>query len=221
MRVWLPHQVGQFLDATSADRLAPLYHLTFAAGLRRGEVCGLRWVDVDLEGGSLRVAQQLVSVGGRVMVGEPKTARGARVVALDADTVAVLRDHRRAQLAERMASGPAYVDSGLVFTREDGSPLDPSYVTRHFARLVARAGLPPIRLHDLRHTSASVGLAAGESMKEISDRLGHSSITITADTYTHVSPAVAQESARRRAALVPRLAGIQRDGVARADGGAL
>jgi integrase len=204
VRVWSPGHAGRFLDRIGDDRLAPLYHLVIVSGLRRGEVCGLRWEDVDLDTGTLRVSQQLVSVAGKVQAGEPKTAHGARVVALDPGTVSVLRDHRRRQLEDRLRWGDAWTDSGLVFTRADGSRLDPSYVTRHFGRLVRAADLPVIRLHDLRHTSASIGLAAGESLKEISDRLGHSSITITANTYAHVSPALARESAGRRAALIPR-----------------
>jgi integrase len=202
VRVWDLDQLRTFLDAATDDRLVALYRMVAAVGLRRGEVCGLPWSDVDLDTGTLRVSQQLVSVGGRSEIGKPKSAYGVRVVALDADTAAALREHRRRQLEERLEWGEAWTDSGLVFTREDGKPLDPAFVTRHFQALTRGAGLPVIKLHELSHTSASVGLAAGESMKEISDRLGHSSITITADTYTHVSPALARESAERRAALL-------------------
>jgi len=164
----------------------------------------LRWADIDLDAGVLRVVQQLVSVAGKVSVAEPKTTRGVRVIALDPGSVVVLAEHRRRQLGERADWGAAWTDTGLVFGRENGQRLDPPLVTRHFVRLAHVAGLPPIRLHDLRHTSASIGLAAGESMKEISDRLGHSSITLTMNTYTHVAPVLAAESARRRAALIPR-----------------
>ncbi len=205
VRVWSGEQLGAFLDASADDRLAALYHVIAYLGLRRGEACGLRWADLDLDAGYARIAQQLVSVGGRVQVAPPKTARGVRTVALDPDTVAELREHRRRQVAERLLWGEAWTDTGLVFGREDGTPLDPAYVTRRFAALTARAGLPKIRLHDVRHTSASVGLASGESMKEISERLGHSSITLTMNTYTHVAPALAAESAKRRAASIPRV----------------
>jgi len=202
VEVWTVDQLRRFLAASADDRLFAIYHLIAAVGLRRGEACGLPWADTDLETARLRVSQQLVSVGGHLSIGRPKSAYGSRVVALDAHTVTVLRKHQQRQQEEQELWGEGWSDSGLVFTREDGRPLDPAFVTRRFATLARAAGVPVIRLHALRHTSASVGLLAGESMKEISERLGHSSITITADTYTHVSPALAQESAERRAALL-------------------
>ncbi len=204
--VWSPQHVGSFLDHldTTADRLAPLFHLVIAAGLRRGEACALRWADVDLEGGSLRVSRSRSTIGRRVVEGAPKTKGSARTISLDSGTVAVLRGHRRAQAAERLAWGGAWVDTDGVFVREDGELLHPEHVSNRFAALTRAAGLPRVRFHDLRHTSATLGLASGESLKEISDRLGHSTIGITADTYVHVLPATAQESAERRAALVPR-----------------
>lgn len=204
VRVWDPAQVGAFLDAIAADRMAPLFHLVAMCGLRRGEAAGLRWVDVDLDAGSIRIEQQLVQVGHEVLVGEPKTRTGVRTISLDEGTVAVLRAHRAAQNAERLVLGDAWTDSGLVFTREDGAALHPETLTRSFTRLAKAAGLPTIRLHDLRHTSASLALAAGVAMKVVSERLGHSSTTITADTYTHVLPAVAQDAATRIADIVPR-----------------
>jgi len=204
--VWLPADVGAFLDRldATADRLGPLFHLVIAAGLRRGEACALRWADVDLDRGSLRISRSRSTIGFRVVEGAPKTKGSARTLSLDAGTVAVLRAHRKAQAEGRLAWGGAWVDTDGVFVREDGELIHPEHVSNRFAAVVKAAGLPRIRFHDLRHTSATLGLAAGESMKEISDRLGHSTIGITADTYTHVLPAVAQESAERRAALVPR-----------------
>jgi len=202
--VWSPEQVGAFLDHTEGDRLSAMYHVIATMGLRRGEAVGVRWQDVDLARGTLHVEQQVVQLGYATAVGLPKTKSGVRVVSLDEQTVEALRTHRAEQSAERLAWGSAWVDTGLVFTREDGAQLHPEYVSRHFGRLTAAAGLPPIRLHDLRHTSASLGLAAGESLVEVQRRLGHSSITITADTYTHVLPAIAQGSSAKRAAIIPR-----------------
>ncbi len=206
VRVWSAEQVGAFLDAAAGDRLSAMYHLIAYRGLRRGEAVGLRWVDVDLDAGWMRIAQQVVQDGYGTVVGPPKTRSGVRTVSLDSATVEALREHRAAQDVERSLWGDAYRDSGLVFTREDGAQLHPEYVTRHFAVLARQAGLPRIRLHDLRHTAASLALAAGVSMKEVADQLGHSSITITADTYTHVLPAVAHAAAEKTAALIPRRA---------------
>jgi len=193
-----PWSVGEsrlFLDHVATDRLAPLYELMLTTGLRRGEAIGLRWEDVDLEGSALFVIQQITEVHGRAVVGTPKTKRGTRLVPLDAETVSMLRRHREAQDLERVAWGPAWNEAGLVFTREDGRLLRPEYATRHFQALAAAMGLPAIRLHDLRHTHASLALAAGVEMKVVSERLGHSQISVTADLYTHVSRGVGQAAA--------------------------
>jgi len=205
--VWTPEQLGRFLDATGEHRLYALFHLIAVAGLRRGEALGLHWQDVDFERGAIHVRLQLVDAGGGARLGPPKTKRSSRVVPLDQGTVAVLHAHRVAQQRDRAVWGDAWHDTDLVFTREDGRALRPDSVTHLFWQLTARAGVPRIRLHDVRHTSASVALAAGVPIKVVSDRLGHSSTAITADLYTHVIPAVAQDAAERIAALIPRAAG--------------
>lgn len=206
--VWTPEQVGAFLDSVSADRLYALYHLVAFRGLRRGEACGLRWTDVDLDAGTLTVATQLTQDGwSAVDESDPKTEAGARVIALDSSTVSVLRSHRTAQSRERMQWGPAWADSGRVFTREDGESLNPAWLTEAFERAVRDSGLPPIRLHDLRHGAATLALAGGAEMKVVQDMLGHSSMSITSDTYTSVLPYVAREAAEAAAALVPRRTG--------------
>ena len=120
--------------------------------MRRGELLGLQWPDVDLGRARVAVHRSLVTVGHEVIVSEPKTAKGRRSVALDPATVAALKTWRKHQTAERLAWGPAWTDSGFVFTREDGRPLHPREVTRAFSRHVLAAGLPVVRLHDLRHT---------------------------------------------------------------------
>lgn len=193
--VWSPEQVNAFLRQTSSDRLYALFHLVTVTGLRRGEAVGLRWVDVDSGRSQIRVAQQVVQLGGRLHFGPPKTRRGARTIPLDAVTAAVIAEHAKRQEAERRAWGDAWTDAGLVFTREDGNPLSPEQVSRRFKLLAHRAGVPVIRFHDLRHTSASLALAAGVAIKVVSDRLGHSTSGITADLYTHVTPAVARDAA--------------------------
>jgi integrase len=155
--------------------------------MRRGELLGLRWEDLDLEAGTLAIRRALVVVGYEVVVSQTKTDR-ARVIALDAGMVAILREWRRSQLEERMRWGSAWRDSGYIFTREDGSPLHPDETSKQFNRLVASSGLPRIRLHDLRHGWATTALAAGVHPKIVAERLGHGSIQITLDTYSHVLP---------------------------------
>lgn len=202
--VWAPEQVGQFLDAIQGERLAAYFHLVAYAGLRRGEGLGLRWADLDLDNSRMYVRQQVVQVGQSVQFGPPKTKKGERQVPLDAGTVAVLRAHERDLRAIRKDVGLGYNRLGLVFTTEAGDVITPQVVTKTFRRLAVRAGLPVIRLHDLRHSCAALHLQAGTPMKVVSELLGHSSITITMDTYTHVSPAVATAAVNNAAALIPR-----------------
>lgn len=202
--VWTPAQLGQFLDHAQDDRLYALWHLIAHRGLRRGEACGLEWGDIDFEARTLTVRRQLVQVGWEVVEAPPKSDAGNRTIALDTGSVEALRAHRRRQLEERMLLGEAWTDSGKVFTREDGVPLHPASVSDRFRRLVDEAGLPPVRLHDLRHGAASLMLAAGVPMKVVQETLGHSSSALTADTYTSVYPEVAAEAAEAAAALVPR-----------------
>ncbi len=202
--VWTGEQLGAFLDAVSDDRLYPLFHLIAYRGLRRGEAVGLRWRDVDLDRGALRVSQQVVQLGWTTQTSDPKTDAGARTLPLDVNTIAVLKRWREQQQLDWQALDDAPLQPNLVFTREDGAGLHPGEVSARFRRLVKAAGLPPIRLHDLRHTSASLALAAGVPMKVVSDLLGHSTVTITADTYTSVLPEVAQEAANALAKIIPR-----------------
>jgi integrase len=201
MRTWTAEELRRFLEHVNSERLAALWTLAASTGMRRGEILGLRWVDVDLDRARVAVRQTLVA-GRQVATSEPKTSRGRRSIALDPRTVAELRAWRAAQLEERLAWGPGYRDTGLVFTREDGSPLHPEWLSDAFAWRIKQAGLPPIRVHDLRHTHASLGLAAGVPIKVISERLGHSSSNFTADAYQHVTPALEEQAA----ATVARLA---------------
>lgn len=202
--VWTPDQLGAFLDHAVGDRLYALYHLIAMRGLRRGETAGIRWTEVDLVNGLATINTQLVQQGREYYEDTPKSEAGERTIALDPDTVAALREHRRHQLEERMAWGAAWTDSGRVFTREDGVELHPETLTDKFQQLRNKAGLPPIRLHDLRHGAASLMLAAGVDMKVVQETLGHSMMSLTADTYTSVYPVVAAEAAAAAAAMVPR-----------------
>ncbi|WP_238010336.1 site-specific integrase [Dactylosporangium sp. AC04546] len=204
--IWNPEQTGLFLDHThdADDRLYALYHLVIFTGLRRGEACGLHWDDVDLDARTLTVRWQIVQHGWATAIDTPKTADSEAAVALDAETIAVLHTHRTRQNRERLAAGPTWNKTGLVFTTPLGGQLHPADVTDHFHHLATQAGLPPIRLHDLRHGAATMGLAAGVQMKVISNRLRHSSPHFTAKFYGDVLPELSHAAAEATAAVVPR-----------------
>ena len=209
--VWTPSQIGAFLDHAEDDHLYALFHLIAHRGLRRGEACGLHWADLDLERGSLTVRWQITQHGSTTQLKKPKSDAGDRQIPLDAGTVRTLREHRARQHAWRLKIGPRWPDTGLVFVDPGGASLNPDHVTDRFRALQAEAGLPPIRLHDLRHAAATLALAAGADLKPVQELLGHSSITITADTYTHVLPELAREIAENVARLIPRTARPRRD----------
>jgi integrase len=202
--VWTAEQVGNFLDTIANHRLALLFEVTVKAGLRRGEVIGLRWSDVDLDNGVIFVAQNVVQVGGALHVGTPKTKKSTRRVPLDDDTIAALREHRTRQLKERLVARTGWADTDRVFARPDGEGLIPEYVSRTFRNLADKAGLPAIRLHDLRHTSASLALVAGVAPRVVSERLGHSTIGITQNLYTHVFDELSRDAAEKIAGVIPR-----------------
>jgi integrase len=210
--VWTPALTGAFLDHTQAadDRLYALYHLVAYRGLRRGEACGLHWADIDLPGQQMTIRWQLTQHGWATALEPPKTDSSEAVVALDTATVEALIAHRARQRRERLAAGPYWVQTGLVFTTPIGDALHPAGVTDHFRHLTRQAGLPPVRLHDLRHGAATLALAAGVDMKVVQAMLRHSSITVTADTYTSVLPDLARNAAEKTAAIVPRRATISR-----------
>jgi len=202
MKTWTAEQLKAFLAAVKDDRLAALWHTIAMTGMRRGEALGLRWSDVDLEAGRLAVRRALIPDGRDVIISEPKTAKGRRVIALDAGTVEVLKGQAARQLAEQQQWGAAWTDTGLVFTAENGEALDPESVSRYWRQTVKRSLLPPIRLHDLRHTHATLALQAGIHPKVVSERLGHATVSITLDTYSHAIPALQEEAAALIAELV-------------------
>ncbi|MFI7455377.1 site-specific integrase [Nonomuraea sp. NPDC049714] len=202
MAVWTEQQLATFLSGVAQDGLYAAWWLAALRGLRRGELAGLRWTDVDLQAAELTVAQQRVHADGQVVVGPPKSTASCRVVALDAETVRVLTWHRERQEELSATEEAGWQDSGYVFTTANGEPLRPDYLTGRFRRLVAASGLPPIRLHDLRHGAATLALAARTDLKVVQAMLGHASIVLTADTYVSVLPEVAHEAARETARLV-------------------
>ena len=200
--VWTAAQTAEFLRQVRGHRLYALFHLVALRGLRRGEAAGLRWSDLDLDAGTLTVTGQLQQLGGRLVAGPPKSDAGRRVIALDKTTIAALREHRSRQQAERGAAGTRWAETGYVFTTGTGKPVGPDRMTRLFAKLVAASGLPPVTLHGLRHGAATLALAAGADLKVVQDQLGHSTVVLTADTYTSVLPETARTAAEHTAALL-------------------
>ena len=199
---WDAHEAKRFLCGVRQDRLYALYVVALTTGMRRGELLGLSWDSVDLDQRRLFVRQTLIAINYTLELSSPKTKRSRRPITLDDATTFALVEHRARQDQERAQSASAYRDRGLVFAKQNGEPMHPHSVSQGFDRRVKRLGLPRIRFHDLRHTSASLALAAGVHPKAVSERLGHASVTITLDTYSHVVPTLQHEAAAKIAALV-------------------
>jgi integrase len=200
LAVWTVPQTAAFLDSIDEHRLYAAFHLMALRGLRRGESAGLRWMDIDLVNGVLFVHVQNQRRDGQIVMCPPKTTSSVRSIALDTTTIAALRRHRERQLRElRELRVP---DSGYVFTDTRGRPVAAHYLGDLFRRLVKASGLPPVRLHDLRHGAASLALQAGADLKVTSDQLGHSSIVLTADTYISILPDLARTTAQKIAELI-------------------
>ncbi|MDQ3784417.1 MAG: site-specific integrase [Actinomycetota bacterium] len=202
MTTWTAGELRIFLEQNAEDRLYAAWLLLATTGMRRGEALGLRWADLDFETGRAAIRQTVVMVGKEVIFGTPKTAKGRRVIALDTATVAGLRAHRARQLEERLLIGAGWQDLGLAFSKVTGEPLHPDRFSREFDRRVKRSGLPRIRLHDLRHTWATLALQAGVHPKVVQERLGHSAVGITLDVYSHAIPAMQADAAEKVAGLV-------------------
>jgi integrase len=190
-----PEEARTFLQSIQGDRLEVLYSVALALGLRQGEALGLRWGDIDLQARTLRVNAALQRFDKRLQLVEPKTERSRRTLPLPETICAALRAHRVRQLEEKMLAGEHWQETGLAFTTSIGTPLDPRNVVRRFHGLLKKAGLPRLRFHDLRHSCASLLLAQGVELRAIMDILGHSQISITADLYTHVMPAMKRDAA--------------------------
>lgn len=195
MVTWTLAEVQRFLAVAQADKWIAIWIVALTTGLRRGELLGMRWRDIDLERGMLNIQQSLIAVGGERYFEPPKTATGRRAVALSPECIAMLKNQRTRQNEQRLAIGPAWRNRDLVFTVEDGGPLWPDDVSHHFAALTAKAEVPHIRLHGTRHTHATLLLKEGIHLKVVSERLGHSGIQITANVYSHVTPDMQREAA--------------------------
>jgi integrase len=247
-----PEQARTLLDSAKGHRLGALFSVATALGLRLGEVLGLRWVDIDLESGTLKVKQALERSGGdgairrrlrverrsvltrlaaapkrserrhqlrkrleelrvrwravrsTLKMTEPKSVRSRRTIKMPTVIVTALRSHRTRQLEERLAAGRGWAESGLVFTSPIGTSLDPRSVTREFHALLTTVQLPSIRFHDLRHTAATLLLAQGVDPRTIMETLGHSQISLTLNTYSHVLPALQADAAAKLDAILTR-----------------
>ncbi|WP_084665658.1 site-specific integrase [Thermanaeromonas toyohensis] len=195
-----PEEVNKLL-AKAKEINHPDYALLVTAvytGMRQGELLGLRWQDIDMTAGVAYVRQILQKLPGQpVMFKEPKTQAGKRQVVLSPAVIDILKAAKKQQAENRLRLGQAYQDYGLVFCRENGLPLDPFTVTHRFKKLAKLAGFPELRFHDLRHTHATLLLAQGVHPKVVQERLGHRSITLTLDTYSHVLPTLQKEAAAK------------------------
>lgn len=201
LRYWTPQELRRFLEVIDGHRLEVALHLLAMTGARRGEVAGLRWVDVDLDGARITIRQALLNIGREVLVSSPKSHRG-RTIDLDHRTVALLREH----LSRQKARGERYLGrdggEGYVVRGKDGSRINPRSISQAFRWIVDNSDLPRIRLHDLRHTHASIAVKAGVPIGVVSERLGHASPEFTLHRYAHVMPGMQREAADRIARAV-------------------
>jgi integrase len=205
MRPLTPDEVEILLQSSQNDPLYALWVVLVTTGMRIGEACALRWADLDLEAGSLHVRQTLKPVPGKgLMLGEVKTEHSRRRIVLAPATVQALRVHQQRQAFLRKLAGDAWQEHGLVFCTRAGGPLGIGSVTFAKDRALAAAGLPRVRTHDLRHTAATYLLSQGVHPRVVQDLLGHSTITLTMDTYSHVLPSLHQEVAGLMDSLVCR-----------------
>jgi integrase len=209
---WLDSEhARKFLEAARGERLEAVYSVALSLGLREGEALALRWSDIALDQGQLSVRRTLQRAGGerfggdpsRLVFQEPKTERSRRTLRMPEGLIRTLRRHRARQLQERLAAGCAWMENDLVFSTGIGTPLEPRSLVKDFKRILKKAALPAtIRFHDLRHSSASLLLAQGVPLRAIMELLGHSTIALTANTYSHVMPAMMQDMADKMNALL-------------------
>ncbi len=191
MRPLSEDEVRRFLEAARGDAFEALYVLAITTGLRRGELLARRWEDADLERGTLRVGRSLTREKGRYLMGDTKTKKGRRRVNLTPRAVAALKAHRKRQLEERVRLAGLYEDRGLVFATSTGAIVSPeNLVKRSFKPLLKKAGLPEIRFHDLRHTCATILLGRSVHPKLVQELLGHATVAMTLDTYSHYLPSM-------------------------------
>jgi len=201
IQAWSADELASFLESVADDRLFAAWHLAAHTGLRRGELLGLRWRDIDFDRAVLSVRRAIVLDYTTPIVSTPKNHE-ARVVDLDAETIDVLQRHKQRQAEEKFAWGEGYASSGLVFRREDGNLINPDHLSQQFERLVRRSGIRRIKFHGLRHTHATLMLKAGVPVKVVSERLGHADPAFTLRVYQHVLSGMQAEAAALFAGVV-------------------
>jgi integrase len=201
--MWTLDDLGAFLDYAAGHRLSPLFELAAGTGMRRGELCGLPWTNVDLDAGVLYVTTAIVQAGWKTEQGGPKTEAGRRKIVLSAQDVATLKAWKRVQAGEQIKLGAGWPGTGLVFTQDDGTAWHPAAVTGAFERLAFAAHLPPVRLHDVRHAHITELFALKVDARLISDRVGHAGTKMTR-AYAAVAEEVSRDVAERVAAVIPR-----------------
>ncbi len=195
-QTWSLEDARAILAAGDKTNLAALWRLALSTGMRRGEILGLKWEDIDFQSGTLSVRRTLSrGKGGTWEEGQPKTAAGRRSIALPTDCIDALKRQRVQQAEERLRLGPLWEDHGFVFTGHTGRPLHVNSLDHQFRKLIETAGVPKIRFHDLRHTSATLMLLIGEHPKIVQERLGHSDISMTLNRYSHVTPGMQKRTA--------------------------
>ncbi len=202
IKAWEAQQLATFLDAVRSHRLHPAFHLAAHTGMRRGEVLGLRWRDLDLDAGRLSVRQALIEIAYEVHISDVKTDTGRRTIDIDPGTIDVLKAWRIERAEENGGVDPRSED--LVFPKPDGSWIHPQAFSQVLDRKVAKLDVPTISLHDLRHTHATLLLKAGVPVKVVSERLGHANVAFTMGVYQHVLPGMQAEAAETFAALLAR-----------------
>jgi integrase len=188
MVIWSPEEARRFLAVSLESTYGPIWLVISATGLRRGEALGLRWKDVDWKRGILQVRQQVQAIEGKTkIVPYTKDGRGGKSVPVPPIVIDALRQHRLRQNEARLAKGDLWQDYGLVFPSEVGTPVSPRNLARDYYALREKAGVPKIRIHDLRHTFATHVIEAGEDIKAVSQHLGHKDVGITRSVYQHVT----------------------------------
>lgn len=200
VKAWEVDQLVRFLDAIALNRMAPAFYVAANTGMRRGEVLGVRWRDLDLEAGRVSVRQALVSVAYETSISDVKTGTSRRTIDIDSDVVQALRDWYKVRTEERDGIEPTPDD--LVFVKADGTSMHPDIFSQLFDRTVAKLDVPAISLHDLRHTHATLLLKSGVHVKVVSERLGHANVAFTMNVYQHVLPGMQAEAADTFALLI-------------------